>query len=113
MASWERQFKEFYSMTRQLAEQREKRDNKLRFNRVFIRASDAADQYFCEKKVEMRYIHGKIETKEKTTGCEAHEKLLEDMPKIELKDLWKKIYEKKPIYASEMLLLARYARAIA
>lgn len=43
-------------------------DRVLRFNRSTICASDIAGQYYCEKKVEMEYIHGKIETKAKTIG---------------------------------------------
>ena len=109
MLSWERQVKEFCSIRRQIAE---KNSLGLRFNRILIGASDVADQFFCEKKVEMRYTYGKIETLEKIRGAQAHEKLLEGMAKIDLADLWKKIYAAKPLYVSEMFLLARYKEII-
>ena len=108
MTSWETQLKEFYSITKQLAEKRKTNNTKLRFNRVLIRASDIADQYYCEKKVEMRYTYGKIETMEMVRGSQWHERLLKNMAKIDLESLWKKIYEEKPIYVSDMLLLTRY-----
>jgi CRISPR/Cas system-associated exonuclease Cas4 (RecB family) len=108
MKKWERQLEEYAFLIKQLVKKQEKGEGKLRFNRYLITASDIAEQYFCEKKVEMQYLHGKIETEAKILGTEAHEKLLEDTIKIKTSDLWQKIYGKKPIFALEMFLVAKY-----
>jgi len=73
-----------------------------------VRASDVASQYFCEKKVEMQYLYGEIETETKNQGTEAHEKLLEGSEEVSRQNLWKKIQGKKPVFALELLLLAKY-----
>ena len=82
MLKWERQLGVYHSLLEELTNEREKSEGKLRFCRPFIIASDVAQQYFCEKKVEMQYLHGDVETAEKTVGTEAHEKLLADSVKI-------------------------------
>ena len=108
MRKWELQLKVYYSLIEELAEKQEKGESSLRFDRSFILASDIAQQYFCEKGVEMQYLYGDVETEEKSIGTEGHEKLLEDSVKIKRQELWKKIYGKKPVFALEMLLLAKY-----
>jgi len=108
MRKWEHQLKVYYSLVEELVEKREKGESNLRFDRSFIIASDIAEQYFCEKKVEMQYLYGDVETEEKSIGAEGHEKLLEDSVKINRQELWKKIYGKKLTFALEMLLLAKY-----
>jgi hypothetical protein len=107
MRKWEHQLKAYYSLMEEL-EKREKGESNLRFDRSFIFASDIAEQYFCEKKVEMQYLYGDVETEEKSIGTEGHEKLLEDSVKIKTQELWKKIYGKTLTFALEMPLLAKY-----
>jgi len=108
MNRWENQLREFDSLLMDLVERQKKGEGELRFNRSFITVSDLAGQYFCEKKVEMQHIHGNVETKEKILGTEAHEKLLEGTMKIKRRELWKKIFNKRPVVTAEMLLLAKY-----
>jgi hypothetical protein len=108
MRKWERQLEACYSLMEKLVEKQRKCKGELRFNRLFIIASDIAQQYFCEKKVEMQYLHGEVETEEKIIGTEAHEKLLEGSEQIKRRELWQKIYGRKPVFALEMLLLTRY-----
>ena len=112
MSKREHQLEEYNSLLEQVVQKPEKREGELRFGSPFIKASDVASQYFCEKKVEMRHLHGEIQTERKTLGTEAHEKLLEDSVKIKRKDLWKEIYGTKPVFALEMLLLAKYKNLI-
>jgi hypothetical protein len=52
-----------------LQRSRKRSEGDLRFNRSFIPASDIAEQYFCEKKVEMNYLHGDVETEERAFFC--------------------------------------------
>jgi len=112
MMKRQRQFEEYDSLLGQLVQKIEKGEGELRFNSPFVKASDIASQYFCEKKVEMQYLHGEIETERKILGTEAHEKLLDDSVKIKRADLWKEIYGKKPVFALEMPLLAKYKNLI-
>jgi CRISPR/Cas system-associated exonuclease Cas4 (RecB family) len=81
---------------------------KLRFNRSLMVASDIAGQFYCEKKVEMQYLHGEVETEAKNMGTEAHEKLTEDSVKVKREQLWQDIHGDRPILALEMFLLAKY-----
>jgi len=110
MSDWQRQLEGYNSLLEQLVQKRV--EGELRFDRPFVKASDIATQYFCEKKVEMEYLHGKIETERKTLGAEAHERLLEGSVKIKRRNFWEKIYGDKPVIAREMLLLAKYKGVI-
>ena len=80
---------------------------KLRFERSTIAASDIAEQFFCEKKVEMQYLHGEIESEAKLVGTEAHERLLEDSVRVKREEMWQKIYGKDPVLALETLFFAQ------
>jgi hypothetical protein len=108
MRKWDHKLASFDSLAKEIAEKQKRSEGNLRFNRSFIPASDIAEQYFCEKKVEMDYLHGDVETEEKSIGTEGHEKLLEGSVEIKRQELWKKIYGKEPTFALEMLLLAKY-----
>ena len=105
---WEHQLEQYNSLIEHLNKRIKRGEGELRFNSPLIKASDIAGQYFCEKKVELEYLHGEIETEQKTLGTEAHEKLLAGSVKIKRRSLWKKIYGKKPLLAPEILLLAKY-----
>ncbi len=89
-----------------------KGSGELRFNRSIVIASDIAGQYFCEKKIELQYLHGKVETEAMLQGTEGHEELLEGSTEVEQEELFKKIFGKKPIFALEMLLLGKYGKVI-
>ena len=80
---------------------------KLRFDKSTIAASDIAGQFFCEKKVEMQYLHGEIESEAKLVGTEAHERLLEDSVRVKREEMWRKIYGKDPVLALETLFFAQ------
>ena len=108
MNRWKQQIEEYDSLFRQILQKKENNQGDLRFNRSTIRASDVAGQYYCEKKIEMQYLYGKIETKTKTQGTEAHENLLEGSEAVDREDLWNAIYGKEPVLALEWLLLANY-----
>jgi hypothetical protein len=65
LSKWERQLRDYYSLIEIITNEREKNKGSLRFGRFFVIASDIAEQYFCEKKVEMQYLHGEIEAEAK------------------------------------------------
>jgi CRISPR/Cas system-associated exonuclease Cas4 (RecB family) len=108
MRDWEKHFQEFNDLLQDLARRTSGDKAELRFNCSFVKASDIAEQYFCEKKLEMQHLYGQVKTEEKSLGTEAHEKLLKDTTRIRRKKLWQKIYGKIPILAHEMLLVAKY-----
>ena len=108
LARWERQLENYTSSLKEFAQEARKGEGEFRFNSHLIKASDIAGQYFCEKKIEMKHLHGEIKTERKTSGTKAHEMLLEGTIRIKRKDLWKKIHGEKPVFTPEMLLLARY-----
>jgi hypothetical protein len=79
MKKWETQLENFDSLLKELRQSSQAQTGKLRFDRSMVIASDVASQFYCEKKVEMQYLHGKVETEAKTIGAEAHEKLTQDL----------------------------------
>jgi len=107
MTEWKARLLYFDSLLNELRKSVEI-GGKLRFNRSAIVASDIAGQFYCEKKVEMQYLHGEVETGAKNMGTEAHEKLTEDSVKVKREQLWQDIYGDEPILALEMFLLAKY-----
>jgi hypothetical protein len=107
MTEWKARLLYFDSLLEELRKSREI-GGKLRFNRSAIVASDIAGQFYCEKKVEMQYLYGEVESEAKNIGTEAHEKLTEDSVKVKREELWSKIYGDKPVFALEMFLLAKY-----
>ncbi|MGD9130169.1 MAG: PD-(D/E)XK nuclease family protein [Candidatus Bathyarchaeota archaeon] len=108
MSVWKHQFEKYLSLLEQIAQTNEKNENDLRFNRCTIRASDVAGQYYCEKKIEMAYLYGEVETETKNQGTAGHENLLEGSEAVDQEELWKSVYSEKPVLALEWLLTAEY-----
>jgi hypothetical protein len=107
MKDWKAQRSAFDTLLNQLRDQ-QSRSSKLRFNRSIIVASDIAEQFYCEKMVEMEYLHDEVETEAKSIGSEAHENLTEDSVRVKKAELWRKIYGAEPVFALEMFLLAKH-----
>jgi len=105
MSTWKQQLEKYNSLLEQIGQRKE---GELRFNRCTIRASDVAGQYYCEKKIEMEYLYGEVETETKNQGTEAHENLLEGSEAVDQEDIWKAIYGKEPVLAFEWFLLGGY-----
>ena len=101
--------KRFEELIKEVAEAKETR---LRFGAKFLSVSELAEQYYCEKKVELKRLYGEEETPEMKLGKEAHEILLKDSIKVKREELWHKIYLGKPILVREMPLLGKYADII-
>jgi hypothetical protein len=107
--AWKTKFENYQHLLKELQQERAKPKTNLRFNKAAVTASDIASQYFCEKKLEMEQLYGKIITPAKTTGTENHEKLLETAVPVKTEEeLWQKIHEPQPIFALEWLLVAKY-----
>jgi len=112
MSDWKSHFEKCDLLLEKIVQKSKRKEKNLKFGKIAISASDVGLQYFCEKKVEMRHVHGDIKTESKIVGTEAHEKLLEGSAKIKRRELWQKIYSLQPIFALEMLLFAEYKGVI-
>ena len=110
MSESKKQLEDFLFLLKEFKDNR-KQGGILRFERSAIVASDVASQFYCEKKVEMRYVYGKIETESKRIGTEAHSLLTKESGKVNRQSLWEKIYSDKPVFALEMFLLAEIWRS--
>jgi CRISPR/Cas system-associated exonuclease Cas4 (RecB family) len=80
----------------------------LRFGSRFVKVSDIAHQFYCEKKVELGRIYGLKETRLMKKGAEAHEKLLEGSVPATEEIIWEHISFGKPVTVREMMLVASY-----
>ncbi len=101
---WKKNYKKQISFLKKL----QKKKGTLRFERGSVIASDIGSQAYCEKKVELGYLYGSIETESMTLGSEGHGKLTEDYIKVDLEEAWKKIYTTESCWVSELLLIANY-----
>lgn len=106
--TWKDSLKKFEGLISELAEKVEKGEDELRFSLPAIAASSIANQYYCEKKVELTQRYGREETPEMRLGTEAHEKLLEGTIKTERAKVWRRIASGRPTMVREMPLLGKY-----
>lgn len=104
----EQQLAEQELLLQEVMTKQENNDGTLRFGQTCVSASCIAEQYFCEKKVELQHIHGKVETESKQLGTEGHETLLADTVRVKRSDLFEQIWSGENVIAHEMLLLSRY-----
>jgi hypothetical protein len=105
LKTWEQHLEEYIAFLREFSISNE---GNLRFGQKAVAASDIAEQFYCEKKIEMQHIYGEIETEAKTIGTIAHEKLLEGTVLVKTEDMWKRIYAETPVLARETPLLAQH-----
>ena len=112
MTTWKKQLQHFNSLMERIIQNKENDEGNLRFNRCTVRASDVAGQYYCEKKIEMGYLYGEVETETKNQGTAGHENLLEGSEAVDQENLWKLVFDKKPVLAMEWLLLGEYKDVI-
>ena len=64
LPEWEQKYHHQLSLFGKIRENK----NLLRFDNRYIIISDIASQYYCEKKVEQKYVNGDIDTEEKLLG---------------------------------------------
>jgi CRISPR/Cas system-associated exonuclease Cas4 (RecB family) len=92
----------------EIAESRTQGDTVVRFGRPWVAASNIADQYYCEQKVELRCLLGEIETEVKQQGSEGHDELAADAITTSRHELFQQIFSEQLTVAQEIFLLARY-----
>jgi len=105
---WRNSLNNFEEIIKELIESAEKAKSQLRFGVPAIPAASIAEQYYCEKKVELAYEYGEEETKEILLGREAHEKLLEGTRKAKMESLWAEISSGLQVTVREMPLIGKY-----
>jgi hypothetical protein len=81
---------------------------RLRFNQPYVRASDIAGQYYCERKVEMVHLHGRVETETKRQGSEGHESLQAESIEVPRTELLEEIFSGESVTVHELPLLAEH-----
>jgi hypothetical protein len=84
----------------------------LRFNQPYVRASEIAEQYYCERKVEMTHLHGRVETETKRQGSEGHESLQAESVEIEHTEMLEEIFSGEPVIVHELPLLAEHGGVV-
>lgn len=84
------------------------KSNQLRFDTRCIKISDIASQFYCEKKLELRYLHGEVDNIEKLFGREEHDELAQEGVKIEIQKGWEQIFTAHRLFLSESLFFAKY-----
>jgi CRISPR/Cas system-associated exonuclease Cas4 (RecB family) len=85
---------------------------RLRFNQRYVRASEIAEQFYCERKVEMTHLHGRVETETKRQGSEGHESLQAESVEVERTEMLEDIFSGEPIIVHELPLLAEHSGVI-
>ena len=99
------------SLIKQLSES-ESFSGGLRFNQQVLRASVIAEQFYCEKKIEMKQLFGRVETESKQQGSEGHESLLWNTVEVKRDEIFREIFSCAPVTVHEMSLIARYREVI-
>lgn len=84
----------------------------LRFNQPYVRASEIAEQFYCETKVEMTHLHGRVETETKKEGSVGHESLQAESVEVERNELLEEIFTGEPVIVHELPLLAEHRGVI-
>jgi hypothetical protein len=78
----------------------------LRFGVPFVKASDLARQFYCEKWVELVYQYERPVTEAMEAGKKAHEGLLEGIRKVSEEQVLQDIVSGIPVFVHEMPLCA-------
>ena len=81
---------------------------RLRFNQTYVRASEIAEQYYCEKKVDLTRQYGRVETETKRQGSEGHESLQAESIEVERTEMLEEIFSGGSIIVQELPLLAEH-----
>ena len=84
----------------------------LRFNQLYVKVSEIAEQFYCETKVEMTHLHGRVETEIKKEGSVGHESLQAESVEVERSELLEEIFAGEPIIVHELPLMAEHRSVI-
>lgn len=108
IAKYQRQLLDQDSLFHEIRTKLKNDDVSLRFGKPWVAASNLAQQYYCEKKVEMQFLHGEVDTESKQIGTEAHDSLVAKSQKVTRDTLFREIYTQELVIAQELLLISRY-----
>jgi len=89
-----------------------KRKTRLRFDAPFLGVYEIADQFFCEKQVEISRREGELETSLTKRGKELHQALSIGMKQAKTDEIWKEIFSRRGIAIMNMLLIAKWEKVL-
>ena|GEM_PF-3666621 len=72
---------------------------RLRHGVPYVCVSHIAKQFFCEKKVEMMHVYGKVETEVMQEGEQIHKQIMK-MERMSVQRLIEEIESKRAVFAS-------------
>ena len=80
----------------------------LRFNMPYVGVYWIADQFFCEKQVEISMKMGELETEKTEKGKKFHEEISLGMEKATIEQVWNEILSGRNICVSNLPLIAKW-----
>ena len=98
------------SLSKRIAEAKDQAP--LRFNLPCVRASTIGAQYYCERKVEMVQLHGRVETEIKHQGVVRHEALQAGSVEEDRETILRRIFTGERVVVHEFPLIAGYRDVI-
>jgi hypothetical protein len=81
---------------------------RLKFNQLYVKASAIAEQFYCELKVEMGHLHGRVETENKREGSEGHETLQSGSLEADRREILRRVFSGRTVIVHELPLLTGY-----
>ena len=101
-------WKNDYKQQRILSKKIRRNETPYLLGRKCLKVSEIAEQYYCEKKVELAGVHGEKESEELLRGRGNHEDLTVGLNAVSWKKAWNQIGSEKPIWLTEFLFFARF-----
>ena len=81
---------------------------RLKFNQLYVKASAIAEQFYCEVKVEMGHLHGRVETESKREGSEGHETLQSGSLEADREEILRRVFSGQMVIVHELPILAGF-----
>jgi len=84
----------------------------LRFKRSYVTASEIAEQFYCEKSMELAKIYGKELTKEMEKGTQAHDNALKSSVPVTEEESFESIFSGSYVTMREIHLIGKYSDVV-
>jgi len=97
-----------YNAQLSILEELKQNQNLLRFDSNYVKISDIASQFYCEKKVELTYMQGDVDSEEKLLGREGQAEIAQELAEITLQRGWELMFSAHQFSVSEFLFFAKY-----
>ncbi|NHJ32557.1 MAG: hypothetical protein FK732_06825 [Asgard group archaeon] len=104
MDDWQKICKNIMTLQKEL---KRNKASSLRFNVRYLGVHEIADQFFCEKQVEIIREQGELEAERRKMGKVAHKALATGMKHGKIDVVLKEIFAGQPLNVNDMLLVAK------